>query len=250
MFESFSRGDIMRRIGVNRFWPTFPVGIYETKKGWLGVTTVTPAQWRAFCEMLGLTALRDDPTLFMGVDRLQHVEAIERQFIPKLKQRTAQEWFAEGLRRKIPIVPVPEIGDLIADEEKKARGAIVPVMIGDESGFTAGSMQRLDRHAAATRRSGSRYRRADARQRPCRCACPRTGAGTERERQASARRHSRRRFLDGLGRPDLHADARRSRRRRDQDRGDAVSATGGAASIVARPMFSSRCTRSRCAIAS
>ena len=50
----FARGDIMRRIGVNRFWPTFPVGIYETKQGWLGVTTVTPAQWRAFCEMLGL----------------------------------------------------------------------------------------------------------------------------------------------------------------------------------------------------
>ena len=143
MFESFTRGDIMRRIGVNRFWPTFPVGIYETKQGWLGVTTVTPAQWRAFCEMLGLTALRDDPTLFMGVDRLQHMEEIERQFIPKLKQRTAQEWFAEGLRRKIPIVPVPDIADLIADEEKRARGAIVPIMIGDETGFTAGSMQRL-----------------------------------------------------------------------------------------------------------
>jgi crotonobetainyl-CoA:carnitine CoA-transferase CaiB-like acyl-CoA transferase len=143
MFESFSRGDIMRRIGVNRFWPTFPVGIYETKQGWLGVTTVTPAQWRAFCEMLGLNELRDDPTLFMGTDRLERMEEIEGQFIPKLKQRTAQEWFAEGLRRKIPIVPVPDIGDLIADEEKQARGAIVPILIGDESGFTAGSMQRL-----------------------------------------------------------------------------------------------------------
>ena len=66
MFEAFSRGDIMRRIGVNRFWPTFPVGIYETKQGWLGVTTVTPAQWRSFCEMLGLPELRDDPTLFLG----------------------------------------------------------------------------------------------------------------------------------------------------------------------------------------
>ena len=40
-------------------------------------------------------------------------------------------------------MPVPAIGDLIADEEKKARGAIVPIMIGDETGFTAGSMQRL-----------------------------------------------------------------------------------------------------------
>ena len=143
MFESFVRGDIMRRIGVNRFWPTFPVGIYETRKGWLGVTTVTPAQWRAFCEMLGLHELRDDATLFMGVDRLQRMEEIESQFIPKLKQRTAQQWFAEGLTRKIPIVPVPGIADLIGDAEKRSRGAIVPITIGDETGFTAGSMQRL-----------------------------------------------------------------------------------------------------------
>lgn len=143
MFESFLRGDIMRRIGVNRFWPTFPVGIYETKEGWLGVTTVTPAQWRAFCEMLGLADLGNDPTLFLGVDRLQHVADIEGKILPRLKQRTAQEWFAEALRRKIPIVPVPEIADLIADEEKRARGAIVPIEIGDERGFTAGSMQRL-----------------------------------------------------------------------------------------------------------
>jgi crotonobetainyl-CoA:carnitine CoA-transferase CaiB-like acyl-CoA transferase len=143
MFESFSRGDIMRRIGVNRFWPTFPVGIYQTKQGWLGVTTVTPAQWRAFCEMLGLPELRDDPALFMGVDRLQHIREIENKIIPGLMQRTAHEWFSEGLRRKIPIVPVPEIADLIADEEKRARGAIVPIIIGDETGFSAGSMQRL-----------------------------------------------------------------------------------------------------------
>jgi crotonobetainyl-CoA:carnitine CoA-transferase CaiB-like acyl-CoA transferase len=143
MFEAFSRGDVIRRIGVNRFWPTFPVGIYETKKGWLGVTTVTPAQWRAFCDMLALPELRDDPTLVLGTDRLEHVEQIERQFMPRLKTRTAQEWFAEGLKRKIPIVPVPEMADLLDDAEKKARGAIVPVMFGAEGGQSVGSMQRL-----------------------------------------------------------------------------------------------------------
>src|SRR4029077_17239063 len=143
MFESFARGDVMRRIGVNRFWPTFPVGIYETAQGWLGVTTVTLAQWRAFCDMLGLDELRDDAALFLGVDRLQHMEEIERKFIPKLKQRTAQQWFAEGLKRRIPLAPVPDISDLIADAEKTSRGAIVPIVIGDERGFAPGSMQRL-----------------------------------------------------------------------------------------------------------
>ena len=82
MFESFLRGDIMRRIGVNRFWPTFPVGIYETKQGWLGVTTVTPGQWPRSATCSSSSALRDDASLFLGVDRLQHIEKIESQIIP------------------------------------------------------------------------------------------------------------------------------------------------------------------------
>ncbi|WFU80358.1 CoA transferase [Bradyrhizobium sp. CIAT3101] len=143
MFEASARGEVMRRIGINRFWPIFPGGIYEAKNGWLGVTTFTPAQWRAFCDMLELSELGDDPTLVLGEDRLQHVEWIERQFMPRLKMRTAQEWFAEGLKRKIPIVPVPDISDLLLDTEKRQRGAIVPVVLGQEEGLTVGSMQRL-----------------------------------------------------------------------------------------------------------
>lgn len=143
MFEAFACGDVMRRIGINRFWPNFPIGIYPTKKGWLGLSTVTPGQWRAFCDMLDLTNLRDDPVLAFNEGRLKHMDQIERQFTPKLKTKTAQQWFEEGLKRKIPIVPVPEISDLLRDEERKARGAIVPVVIGKEEGLTAGSMQRL-----------------------------------------------------------------------------------------------------------
>ncbi len=143
MFETFAHGYVMRRIGINRFWPTFPAGIYETKRGWLGVTTGTPAQWRAFCDLLGLAELRDDPTLVLGVDRLQHIERIEGQFMPRLRTRTAQAWFSEGLKRNIPIVPVPSMSDLLQDAERKERGAIVPVLLAEEEALTAGSMQRL-----------------------------------------------------------------------------------------------------------
>ncbi|MGY4408104.1 CaiB/BaiF CoA transferase family protein [Bradyrhizobium sp. USDA 3315] len=143
LFEAFQRGEMMCRIGINRFWPNFPAGIYETKKGWLGVTTITPAQWRAFCDMLGLAQLRDDPALVLGADRLNHMEEIERLFVPRLRRRTAQQWFAEGLKRKIPIVPVPDMSDLLQDKEKIERGAIVPILLGKERALTAGSMQRL-----------------------------------------------------------------------------------------------------------
>lgn len=143
MSEAVGGGDTMGRVGINRFWPGFPAGIYGTKNGWLGVTTHTPAQWCAFCDMLGLSKLRDDPALLLGEDRFKHVEEIERQFAPRLKTRTAQEWFAEGLKRKIPIVPVPEISDLLLDAEKRARGAIVAISVGEEEVLTAGSVQRL-----------------------------------------------------------------------------------------------------------
>lgn len=142
MFEAFERGDVMRRIGINSFWPG-SIGIYATRKGQLGVTLGTPAQWRAFCDILGLSELRDDPALALLEDRLQHMEQIERQFMPRLKKRTALEWFAEGLKRKIPMVPVPEISDLLQDTEKKLHGAIVPVLLGEEKAFTVGSVQRL-----------------------------------------------------------------------------------------------------------
>ncbi|WFU62530.1 CaiB/BaiF CoA-transferase family protein [Bradyrhizobium brasilense] len=143
MFDAFARGDVMRRNGVNRFWPNFPIGIYETKKGWLGVSAVTPKQWCELCEMLGLPELRDHPDLASNEGRLQHMDHIDRQLIPRLKTRTAQEWFAEGLNRKLPMIPVPQVAELLQDAEKITSGAIVRVRLGQEEGSAVGSMQRL-----------------------------------------------------------------------------------------------------------
>ncbi|WP_407185247.1 CaiB/BaiF CoA transferase family protein [Bradyrhizobium centrosematis] len=143
IFEASAHGDVVRRLGLNRFWPVFPAGIYETKSGWLGVTAFTPAQWRAFCDMLGLSELGNNRDLLLGKDRLQDIERIEQQIVPRLQTRTAQQWFTEGLKRKIPIVPVPQMSGLLRDTEKKSRGAIVPVPLGEEDGLTVGSMQRL-----------------------------------------------------------------------------------------------------------
>ncbi|MDA9405332.1 CoA transferase [Bradyrhizobium sp. CCBAU 45384] len=145
MAQAFQHGGVMRRLGVNRFSSVFPWGIYETKSGWLGVSVATPAQWRAFCDMLGLSDLRDDLGLLLTEDRLQHMKQIERQFIPRLRTRTALQWLAEGLNRRIPLVPVPEISNLLLDEEKKRRGALVPVLFGEEEAFSVGSAQRLTR---------------------------------------------------------------------------------------------------------
>lgn len=142
MFESWSLGDIMRRIGVNRFWPTHPVGIYQSKDGWIGITTVTPAQWKSLCEMLGLPELRDDETLVTGLDRLPRMAEIDGEIVPRVLARTSADLFAEGLKRKIPMVAVPSIDDLLTSAEWRKR-AIIPVQIGDEQALAPGSVFRL-----------------------------------------------------------------------------------------------------------
>jgi len=146
-------GDIMRRIGVNRFWPTFPVGIYRTKQGWLGVTTVTPAQWRAFCEMLGLfdcammrrcfLASTGSSTWKKSKQIWSEVEAAHRAGV-----------VCEGLKRRIPIVPVLGIGDLIRDEEKRSRERLYRLPSAARSALPR-LHAAIDRHAATARRSSS-----------------------------------------------------------------------------------------------
>lgn len=143
MAESWSRGDVFRRIGENRFWPTYPVGIYRAADGWIGVTTITPAQWRSLCDALGLDRLRDDPDLTTSLERLPHLETIDEQIAPRLRERSVADWFAEGLARRIPIVPVPSLDDLIASADLRANGAVVPITVAGHPGATLGSMLRV-----------------------------------------------------------------------------------------------------------
>ncbi len=128
--DGLIRGARQERIGVNRFWPTYPVGIYPAKGGWLGVTLVTPAQWQGFCAMLGLDALGTDPGLVTGMERIDHAAALEAQFLPILLERTPAEWFAEALARRLPIVPVPDMDGIRGNAEFRARGAVAPIDIG------------------------------------------------------------------------------------------------------------------------
>jgi len=54
-------GDRTVRRGVNRFTPTFPGGIYAASDGWIGVTALTPPQWRSLCDMIGHSELARNP---------------------------------------------------------------------------------------------------------------------------------------------------------------------------------------------
>ena len=67
---SFNNMPLPQRMGINRFAPTYPLGIWPCKDGWLGVTVLNPGQWLAFCELLGLPDLAGNPEYQSSMARL------------------------------------------------------------------------------------------------------------------------------------------------------------------------------------
>jgi crotonobetainyl-CoA:carnitine CoA-transferase CaiB-like acyl-CoA transferase len=128
--DAWVRNEPQARVGINRFWPTYPVGIYRARDGWLGVTLVTPAQWQGFCRMLGLDDLAADPAYLLGIDRQPDAATLEARFAPLLAEHDVRHWFAQALARKLPIVPVPSMRDVLDAAPLRARGAIGRITLG------------------------------------------------------------------------------------------------------------------------
>jgi crotonobetainyl-CoA:carnitine CoA-transferase CaiB-like acyl-CoA transferase len=124
------------RIGINRFGRGFPVGNFATKDGWLGVTVVTPAQWTAFCGMIGLPELGPDPRYSATAERYMHAEELKRIIEPVLMQRSAMEWFEKGIELRLPLAVVPDMAELLEQQVYRERGAFAKVLIG-EAAFDA-----------------------------------------------------------------------------------------------------------------
>jgi len=134
------------RVSVNRFVPTYPCSNYRARDGWIGVTCLTPAQWRAMCEAIGAPALAAEPAYRSAVRRLFRADEIDAALVPAFAQRTAAEWVAEGVARRIPIVALPRPSELPQVAHWAARGAFAPI---DETGVLVPTLPFLaSAHAA------------------------------------------------------------------------------------------------------
>jgi crotonobetainyl-CoA:carnitine CoA-transferase CaiB-like acyl-CoA transferase len=115
------------RLGINRYPPTYPLGVYPCRDGWLGVTALTPDQWHAFCALIGLDELADVPEYQTAMGRLEDAAALEVVICEALAGRSADVMFHEGQRRRIPLAPVPTMAELLTTDQYLTRSAFAPV---------------------------------------------------------------------------------------------------------------------------
>ncbi len=121
MCQSDVLGNAVPRLGVNRFQRTCPLSIHRCKEGWIGITPITPAQWQAFCKILGLPELAAQADLNFPPGRLAAVDVLEAAFDRRFPTKTADEWAALAREHKVPMVVVPNASGILQHPIFNAR---------------------------------------------------------------------------------------------------------------------------------
>ncbi len=119
------------RLGVNRFPPTYPLGVFPCRDGWIGITVLTPSQWHAFCDLLGFPELSHVPAYQTALGRMAASAALEAIYVPRLLEWSANELFNVAQGRRIPLALVPTMEELFGVDQYAARGAFAPIRHAD-----------------------------------------------------------------------------------------------------------------------
>lgn len=120
-------GGVQVRLGVNRMAPVYPGASYRSADGWVGVTAVTPSQWRAFARLIGRSDLADDVRYTTSLERLMLADEIDAIVTPIMPTRSTDEWVRMGIEARVPITGVPDLASLPSAPHWKARGAFAAV---------------------------------------------------------------------------------------------------------------------------
>jgi len=124
---------VIPRMGVNRFWPQGPMGIYPCSQGWVGITITTPDQWRALCTALRLDDMLNDTELSTREQRLARLEYVETRMVKALASHDATHWGAVGREMRIPIVEVPDAQGILHHPIFRARASLATLETGTQN---------------------------------------------------------------------------------------------------------------------
>ena len=125
-----------RRLG-NRHEAMAPHGCYPClgQDKWVTFAVRDDADWRAFCQVLGLSELNADPHFANSITRHQHQDELDRIIEGWTAARSQQEVVAALQNAGVPAGPVLDAGQLLADPHLRARGLFETVEHPPESGL-------------------------------------------------------------------------------------------------------------------
>ncbi len=122
-----------QRLGVNRYSPTCPCNFYRTTDGYIGLTALTPAQWRALTTLIARPDLAAEPALAASIERVAHGDRIDAALAPIFAERSSDHWVERGDALRIPITPAPTPLELPHVPHWRDRGAFEALADGTQA---------------------------------------------------------------------------------------------------------------------
>lgn len=102
---------------------------YEPVQGgdgeWLILGVGSDNIWQKFCEVAGLSHLRDDARFYTNAERVRNRAALMPLVREAMHGRPAHEWIEALKSADIPCGPIRNVGGALADPQIAARGVIV-----------------------------------------------------------------------------------------------------------------------------
>jgi len=115
-----------RRLPEGAHQSLVPSQSFQTRDGWIVIMCMKEKFWQRLADGVGLGHLRDDPRFATFADRLAHREELAAQLKALFRERTTAEWI-ERLRGHVPIAPVYDVEEALADEHVRAREMVIEV---------------------------------------------------------------------------------------------------------------------------
>jgi crotonobetainyl-CoA:carnitine CoA-transferase CaiB-like acyl-CoA transferase len=103
-----------------------PSQSFQTADGWLVLMCMKEKFWRRLVERLERPALAGDPRFRTFADRLAHRAELAAILKPLFRARRTDDWLAR-LRGHVPVAPVYDVEQALADEQVLARDMVIAV---------------------------------------------------------------------------------------------------------------------------
>lgn len=122
----FATDNVPGRIG-NRHPTIVPYETFETADGYVVIAVGNDAQWRTFCETVGLSSLGADPRFATNRDRVTRHGELRPLLVTALSTHSAPSWIERLSAAGIPCGLVRGIDEVVADPQLAARGMVSTV---------------------------------------------------------------------------------------------------------------------------
>ena len=106
---------------------TAPYQAFPTRDGWINIGGANQSNWERIVKAIGRPELAQDARFRTNNDRMKNLQALTPLIAERLKARPSADWIREFEAAGVPVGPVNKIGDMLADEQVRARGMVVEV---------------------------------------------------------------------------------------------------------------------------